>query len=135
MIIGLPSPTSTVTLTDEETAEAVSLSVALAVSTRTPVVEGVQEKEYGDVVSSPNKVSPSKNSTLVTEPDTPPTAISVAVAVILIGIPGRTATPSAGAVMFTTGGGLASTLEAPVTTKEKAWVLVVNVPSKDTVTM
>ena len=54
---------------------------------------------------------------------------------MVIGVPGSTTLPSVGAVMFTTGGGLASTLEAPVTTKEKAWVLVVSVPSKDTVTM
>ena len=60
--------------------------------------------------------------------------MSVAVAVMVIGVPGRTATPLAGAVRFTTGGGLASTLAPPVTTREKAWVLVVRVPSSDTVT-
>ena len=42
-IVGLPSPTSTVTFTAAETAEAFSLSVALAVITCTPLAEGVQE--------------------------------------------------------------------------------------------
>ena len=41
-IVGFPSPTRTVTATSAEIADAPSLSVALAVIDRTPLVEGVQ---------------------------------------------------------------------------------------------
>jgi hypothetical protein len=96
---------------------------------------GVQVALYGLVVSVEITVVPERNSTLLTDPGWPPIAISAAVAVIVTLCPGRTAAPFKGDVRLTVGGGLASTLEAPVTTKEKAWVLVVNVPSKDTVTV
>jgi hypothetical protein len=44
--------------------------------------------------------------------------MSVAVAVIVTNEPGKTATPSAGDVIFTTGGGFVSTLVPPVTMSE-----------------
>ena len=80
-------------------------------------------------------VVPLRNSTLLTDPGCPPVAMSAAVAVSVTLCPGRTAAPFKGDVRLTVGGGLASALEAPVTIKEKAWVLVVSDPSKDTVTI
>jgi hypothetical protein len=95
---------ATVTETPPDVVTAPALSVARAVRTYVPAVEGDHETEYGAVVSVPTSESPAKNSTRTTLPFA---SLADAVSVSVAGM--VNVAPFAGLVSDTDGGEFADT--------------------------